>query len=173
MSTAPTETVQPTPADPAPAPTNDGDKLGEPGLKALQAERDARAAEERRANELQAKLDQIDRDKLSDIEKAKQEAQDKATEADNLRLENAKLRAIAKHSIPEDYQDLVHGTDADSFLASAAKVAALAAKAAGVPDPTPKPDPIPDSGTGNKDKDKSGGSTAAGRDLYNSKHSKK
>ena len=42
--------------------------------------------------------------------------------------EKARLSVIAKHGIPEDFQDLVQGNDAESLSASAEKVRALIEK---------------------------------------------
>lgn len=150
----------------------DGDKdpderLGEPGLKALQSEREARAKAEKDLADARAALQQIEDAKLSDIQRAQKEAADAATTAASLRLENARLAALAEHPVPKDYQDLVTGTDAETFSASAKKVAALAAAASGKVAPL---DRIPDSGDRSKNNSVTpGGSVAAGREMFASK----
>lgn len=120
------------------------EKLGEGGIKALKAEREAREAAEKRAADAEAKIQAAEDAKLSDIERAKKEAADAAAETAKLRQDNARLAALAKHPVPEDYQDLVTGTDAASFEASAKKISELHARAEGK---APKPDPVHKSGT--------------------------
>jgi colicin import membrane protein len=157
----------PTSQDPPANPDVPDEKLGEPGLKALKAERDARAKAEQDLADARAALQQIEDAKLSDIQRAQKEAADAATTAASLRLENARLAALAEHPVPKDYQDLVTGTDAESFLASAKKVAALAAAASGKVAPL---DRIPDSGDRSKNNSVTpGGSVAAGREMFASK----
>lgn len=154
-------------ADAAAAKTAD-EKLGEGGIKALKAEREAREAAEKRAADAEAKVQAAENAKLSDIERAKKEAAGSAAEAAKLRSDNARLAALATHPVPADYQDLVTGTDAASYLASAKKISELYARAEGK---APKPDPVHKSGTRDGDKP-TGGSLAAGRELYESKHKK-
>ncbi|MBT8162803.1 MULTISPECIES: hypothetical protein [Arthrobacter] len=126
----------------------DGDKpLGEAGIKALTTERDARKAAEKRASEAEAALQKIEDAKLSDIDKANKERDATAAENATLKATNARLAALAKHPVPEEYQDLVTGTDEASYLASAKKISELHAKAEGK---ASKPDPVPGSGTGDR-----------------------
>lgn len=159
---------------PTPAPVTPGDadeKLGEPGLKALQSERDARTKAEKDLADARAALQKIEDAKLSDIEKAQKERDDAAAEAAQLRTDNARLAALAKHPVPAGYQDLVTGTDVASFEASAKKISDLYAKAEGK---APRPDPVPSSGSrdGSSSNNSAGTSLDSGRDLYNSKHKK-
>ncbi|KUM34544.1 hypothetical protein [Arthrobacter sp. EpRS71] len=134
-------------APPAPAPASaDADKdgkLGEPGLKALQAERDARAKAEKDAAEAKAELQKIKDSELSDIQRAQKERDDQAAENATLKATNARLAALAEHPVPKEYQDLVTGTDEASYLASAKKISDLYARAEGK---APKNDPVPGSG---------------------------
>lgn len=159
-------TLTPTPAPPAEKPD---EPLGEGGLKALQAERDARALAERRAQEAEAKVKEAEDAKLSDIEKATQAAAAAAAERDALKVSVARLTALATHPVPADYQDLVTGTDEASYLASAKKISDLYARAEGK---TPRVDPVPDSGNRSGDNAPAGTSVTTGRDLYKSKHNK-
>ena len=152
----------------------DESKLGDAGLRALQRVRDEKEAEKQRADELQKKLDKIEEDKLSDIDKAKKQAADREKENEELRLQNLRLVAIADHSIPKDYHDLVLGTDAASFEASAKKVADLVKKALG----KTGPDVVRESGGegGSSGGNNSGGSVssvAAGRDRFKARKNKK
>lgn len=100
-------------------------ELGEGGVAALKAERDARKAAEKVANELAAKVKEFeDRDK-SEAEKLQEQLNDLSTRASAAERENARLSVIAKHQIPADYQDLIQGADEATLEASAAKVRAL------------------------------------------------
>lgn len=140
------------------------------GKRALQSERDARAAEKVRADAAEAKLQAAEDAKLSDIDKANKAATDAAAENARLKSDNARLAALAKHPVPEAYQDLVTGTDAATFEASAKKISELHARAEGK---APKLAPIPGSGDRSGENNSTGGSIAAGRDLYALKHPKK
>jgi colicin import membrane protein len=146
----------------------DESQLGDAGKAALQVERDARAAEKARADAAEAKLQAAEDAKLSDIQKAQKERDDQASENAKLKAANARLAALADYPVPKEYQDLVTGTDEASYLASAKKISDLYARAEGK---APKPDPVHKSGTRNGDKP-AGGSLAAGRELYESKHKK-
>lgn len=117
--------------DAAAAAKAEDEKLGEGGIKALKAEREAREAAEKRAAEAEAKVKAAEDAKLSDIERAKKEAAEAATEAAQLKVANARLAALAEYPVPKDYQDLVTGTDEASYLASAKKVSELYARAEG------------------------------------------
>jgi len=146
------------------------EKLGEGGIKALKAEREAREAAEKRAADAEAKIKAAEDAKLSDIERANQKAAEAEERARNLEKTNARLTALATHPVPAEYQDLVTGTDEASYLASAKKISELYAKAEGK---APKPDPVPGSGHRAGDNNAAGGSIAAGRDLYASRNKKK
>ena len=165
---APAPVTDPAPGDPA---ANDDDEpLRAEGLKALKAERSRADAEAAKAAKLQKQLDDIEAAKLSDVEKAQREAKANADRAAELEATNARLVAIAEHSVPKKYQHLVHGTDADSYAESAKAIAELAAAAEGK---APKNDPVPGSGKrGEGSGNAAGGSLAAGRELYEQKHKK-
>lgn len=145
------------------------EKLGEGGIKALKAEREAREAAEKRAAEAEAKVKASEDAKLSDIERANQKAAEAEERAKKLEATNARLSALATHPVPEKYQHLVTGTDEASFLASAKSVSELAALAEGK---AQKLDPIPGSGSRSGDGNPAGGSIASGRELYAQKHKK-
>jgi hypothetical protein len=106
------------------------DELGEKGVAALKSERDARKALERERNELAAKVKEFtDRDK-SESERMQEQLVELTKRATQAERDRARLAVIAKHQIPEDYQDLVQGEDDDALTASASKVAALVAATA-------------------------------------------
>jgi len=157
----------PMPANPPVAP--DESKLGDPGKAALQVERDARAAEKARADAAEARLQEIEDAKLSDIDRANKAAADAQANAARLEAENWRLAALATHHVPEGYRDLVTGTDAATYLASAKKISELYERAEGRPR---RPEPIPGSGKAG-DGGPAGSSVAAGREMYAAKHSKK
>lgn len=140
------------------------------GKRALQSERDARAAEKVRADAAEAKLQVAEDAKLSDIDKANKAATDAAAENVQLKADNARLAALAKHPVPEEYQDLVTGTDAATFEASAKKISELYARAEGK---AGKLSPVHGSGDRSGDDNPTGGSMAAGREAYALKNSKK
>lgn len=146
------------------------DKLGEPGLKALQAEREARAKAEKDLTDARAALQKIEDAKLSDIERAQKERDEQAAENARLKSANARLAALATHPVPKDYQDLVTGTDEESYLASAKKISELYARAEGKGN---KPGPVHDSGSRSGESKTSGGSLSAGREAFAAKHNQK
>lgn len=81
-------------------------------------------------DDLKAKAEQfqkIEDEKKSEIEKATERANQAQAEAEKFQRENARLSVIAKHQIPEEFQDLVQGMDGDSLAASAEKVQKLIA----------------------------------------------
>lgn len=127
------------PAAPVVTPEPKEEALGEGGIKALQAERDARAKAEKDLSDAQARLQEIEDAKLSDIQKAQKDASDAAERVSALESANARLTALAKYPVAEEYQDLVTGSDAASYEASAKRVSELLALAQAPG--TPKPDP--------------------------------
>lgn len=142
------------------------EKLGEGGIKALQAERDARTKAEKDLADARAALQKIEDGKLSEIQRAQKERDDQTAENATLKATNARLSALAKHPVPEDLQDLVTGTDEASYLASAKKISDLHARAEGK---APKPAPVPGSGQRSGDNNPAGGSLSAGREAFAAK----
>ena len=72
-----------------------------------------------------AKLAEIEEAKKSESQKLQEQLaalQERAAAAER---DKTRLAVIAKHGIPEEFQDLVHGSDPDSLEASAAKVKSL------------------------------------------------
>ena len=80
-------------------PAKDDEPLGEGGKKALSAEREARTVAERRAAELQAKIDKIEAANMSDLERAQKAAQDAQETAAKATLEAMRYRhrSAARH----------------------------------------------------------------------------
>ena len=116
--------------------TQHDEALGEGGLKALKAEREAHAEASKRAKELEARLAEFERAEqerkdaeLSEVERLQKKlAEVEASEA-SARLDSARNAALAKFPVPDEYQDLVVGSDAESFEASAKKLHELHSKA--------------------------------------------
>lgn len=72
-----------------------------------------------------AELAKIEESKKSETQKLQEQLAQYEQRATQAERDRERLAVIAKHGIPEDYHDLVHGTDADTLEASAAKVKAL------------------------------------------------
>lgn len=131
------------PAPVGPKPTADdakpADDLG--GFKS-QESKDAVLADLAKAREELKKFQDAEAErekaKLSDIERAQAEVQERDKRLAELEADNARLNALAKYPVPADYQDLVTGTDAASFEASAKRVSELVSK--NVTPSSPKPD---------------------------------
>lgn len=105
--------------DPADAP------LGEGGKKALDAERTARAAAEKAAATLQAKLNEIENANLSEVERAKREAEEAKTALAQARSEAMRARIQAKHQISdEDAKLFLTASDEATLTKQAERLAA-------------------------------------------------
>lgn len=77
---------------------------------------------------LAAKAKELEDAAKTDLERLTEQLNASTARADALESEKARLSVIAKHGIPEDFQDLVQGNDAESLSASAEKVRALIEK---------------------------------------------
>ncbi|MDO5534124.1 MAG: hypothetical protein Q4F65_05685 [Propionibacteriaceae bacterium] len=118
-------------------PADVADKLGEGGKRALTAEREARKAAEDAAKALQAELDQIKQAQMSDLEKAQAQARSYEKAATKASAEALRWRIAARHGISdEDAETFLTGTDEESLVKQAERLAALAVKAP----TTPRPD---------------------------------
>ena len=129
-----TPTTTPAADSEAPAPAEAvSQELGDGGLKALQAERDARKAADKAAADWQSKFNEADaaRSTLSEQLEAATAAKPAAV-ADELRK-----HLVAFHSIDEEDADLfLTGTDAETLLKQVSRLTARSAAPA-----TPMPDP--------------------------------
>jgi hypothetical protein len=111
--------------------------LGDPGKKALTAEREARKAAETAATSLQAQLDEIRKAQMSDLEKAQATANEYQQAAEQARAEALRWRIAAKHGITdEDAETFLTATDEATLTRQAERLAALHTSAPA----TPKPD---------------------------------
>ena len=101
--------------------------LGEGGKKALEAERTARATAEKAAAELQAKLDEIEKANLSEVERAKREAEEARAELVKAKGEALRARIQAKHGISDEDADLfLTGSDQATLAKQAERLASKA-----------------------------------------------
>lgn len=125
-------------------PLTEGEQpLGESGIKALQAEREARKAAEKAAQDAQAKLDEIEKQNLTDLERARKEAQDaRAQLAEANRVNLINKVALAK-GVPSDLVGLLSG---DTEEAVSEKADLLMSHIGGSTPRTPAPDPTQGSG---------------------------
>lgn len=107
--------------------TVDEAALGDAGKKALKAERDARAAAEKQAADLKAKLDKIEAANMSDLERAQKEAAEAKAEVEKVPAMVAEhLRAHLKeiHQISDENADLyLTSTDPATLLKQAIGIA--------------------------------------------------
>lgn len=155
------ETTETAPAASPNAEASPADEpLGEGGLKALHAERDARAKAEKTAADLQAQIDAIETEKLSDLEKAQKQAESAAAKAAELEAEvAARDLQIMRQSIgaelglPSELVARMQGATEEELREDAKKLAAF------VPDNSPSPFPKADPSQGVQGTP-SGGTTA-------------
>jgi hypothetical protein len=108
-------------ADPPPAaqpslPEPDA-PLGEGGIRALQAERDARADLQRQLAEATQRLQAIDAEKLTDLEKAQQAAEAAATSKAATDAENLRLRFAIDNAVPAAWIDRIKGGTPEELAA--------------------------------------------------------
>lgn len=121
MSEAPAETTAP--VEPA-APAQETD------WKAEARKWEARAKENSSAASKLAEIEEANKSEAQKLQEQLSQLQERAATAER---DRERLAVIAKHGIPEEYQDLVHGSDAASLEASAAKIKTLIATSAQPP----------------------------------------
>lgn len=134
----------------------DADSLGEGGLKALKAEREARAAAEKQLREAQARVEAFEDEKRSEAERAQHELEKlrgeaEALKAEKLRLERDALASevAAEVGLPAGLVSRLRGESRDELVEDARSLAAEVAPAARKPVPVsalggsnePKPSP--------------------------------
>lgn len=109
----------------AEAAAEDRPDLGESGKKALQAERDARKQADKKAAELQAQLDAINAEKLSDLEKAQQAQAAAEEDAADARRDALRYRLASRYEISEEDAELfLTGDTEEAMTAQAERLAA-------------------------------------------------
>jgi hypothetical protein len=72
-----------------------------------------------------ARLAEIEEANKSESQKLREQLDALTARATAAERDKERLTVLARHQIPEEYQDLVHGSDVDSLDASAQKVKAL------------------------------------------------
>ncbi|PMC76401.1 DUF4355 domain-containing protein [Brachybacterium sp. UMB0905] len=107
-------------------PASDDEPLGEPGLKALRAERQRAAQMKKRAEDAEARLKDIEDAEKTELQRAQEriaelEQTTKAYEAEKTR---AQLRAsvLASKNVPSEWADFVTGDTEDEMNAVADRI---------------------------------------------------
>lgn len=120
-----------------PDPTPKDEALGEGGIKALTAEREARKLAEAKVAAFEKDAEEAAKAKLGDIERAQAETAERAKEAAEAKAELARYKVAAKHGITdaEDLELLATAADEATMERLAARMAVAATPG------TPKPDP--------------------------------
>lgn len=120
-------TAEPTEQVQGAKPSDMPETLGDPGKKALAAERDARKAAEGQAAEWKAKLDAIEKANMSELEKAQATAAEYRANAEKANADALRWRIAAKYGISdEDAETFLGGSDEASLIRQAERLRALA-----------------------------------------------
>lgn len=143
----------------------DHDQLGDAGKRALNAERDARQKAEKDANDLRARIKQLEDADLSEKEKTEKERDEYRTTSESSRALLDRYEAAEEAGLPLSWAKRLTGSTKDEILADAKSVKAEL-DAQGKRSGNPRPDPSQGQGGG----DKTSGSVAAGRDLFAERH---
>lgn len=114
--------------------------LGDAGKKAIDQERRARAAAEREAKALKARLDELATANLSELDKAKKAAAEATAALEAERASNMRQRIALAKGVPADLVDRLRGdTEADIAADADALLALVNAPRTPAPDPTQGP----------------------------------
>lgn len=179
------------PPPPDPADPGDPNALGDPGQRALAAERTKAREATRKANELQAQLDARNRQDMTDLQRTQAEAVDWQNKYNEAEAQRLRLDAAVRHNVSADDMILLTGTTAEVLDAQAARLAQLTgvttppggATPPGAPVPPggatppappqqrPRWSPNPGQAAGNAPTPPAS-SVAAGAELYRQKHAK-
>ena len=144
-------TTEVVPAEPETPPTDPGatpEPLGDGGKKALDSERRARSAAEKELNAMKAKLQEIEDAKLSDLEKAKKEADDFRATVAATAAENLRLKFAMSNAVPAAWIDRLRGSSEEELAADWAILQPTItpeAPSSRVPAPVPHQGPQPGS----------------------------
>lgn len=107
------------PQETGPANEQEAPELGESGQKAIKAEREARRAAEKSAAELAARLKEIEDAQLTDLERAKQEAETNAAELAKLREDNIRQKVALEKGVPTDLIEFLGSGSEEQIVARA------------------------------------------------------
>lgn len=116
MTEQPTQPTEQAPPDTEP---DASDSLGDAGKRALTAERQRAAAYKRQADEWKARLDAIEAEKLSDIEKAQKAANEATQRAADLERAALRYRVAVEKGVPASLVDRLRGDTEDEVAADA------------------------------------------------------
>ena len=112
------------------------ERLGEGGKKALQAEREARAAEKRRADAAEARLKELDDAKLTDQQRLEAERDEYRSKADSAGATLAKYEAAEAAGIPLTWAKRLTGSTSEELLADAKSIKEQITPSGPKPDPS-------------------------------------
>lgn len=128
-----TEPTEPTATEPQGEPAD----LGDAGKKALKAERDARAAAEKAASDLQKRLDEIEQANLTELEKAQRAAKDAQDQLAAITQQNTRNAVALSKGVPARLVGFLSGSTQSEIEANAdLLLAELNAPTTPRPDPT-------------------------------------
>lgn len=116
--------------------TTTSQELGDGGIKALQAEREARKAAEKTNAELAARLKEFEDSKLSELEKAQNAAAESAAELAKLRKDNIRNTVALSKGVPADLVEFLTG-DTEEDVAAKADLLLARLNTPGAPKPDP------------------------------------
>ncbi|MDO4240850.1 hypothetical protein, partial [Micrococcus sp.] len=135
--------AQPNEADAGTEATTDGDEpdeaLGEPGKKALQAEREAKKVAEQSAKDAQTALaaeqqaHTTAKERVAALEADLAQVKEQAATAAATQRELDLMKALYEHRVPAEHRHLVKGDTAEELMAAAESIAQLAARPGVVP----------------------------------------
>lgn len=148
-----------------PAGANEDEALGEPGLKALHAEREANKASKRQIAELEAKVKAFEDANLTDAEKRDREIGELRGTNSQLSTTVQRYEACAAAGLDLSFAKRLAGGDLDELTEDAKSLKVQLGARPGIP----KPDPS----TGLTSHGDVGSTVSAGRDLFNNRHHSK
>lgn len=116
--------------------SDSAEQLGENGLKALHAEREARKALEKQLGDAQAAIKLHEEANLSELEKAKKAATDVQAELESLRRESLVNKVALEKSLPVELTQFLTGADEAALTEQADLLLSRLGKTQ-----SPRPDP--------------------------------
>lgn len=125
------DATEATQGDPAAEP------LGEGGVKALQAEREAHKEAKKQLTALQAQIAEIEKSKLSDLERAQAEAAEFKAAAESARVESLRFRIAAEKGITDNVDLILTASDEETMRRQADLWSARPAKSDAAAGPRP------------------------------------
>lgn len=162
---APQPTTGTPPAFEAATPPPAAEVLGAAGIEALRKERADRAAAEKRADELDARLKAIEAKDMTELQQAQARLAELEKENTAEKAQRLRLQVANTHNVGPDDLVLLTGTTEDELTAQATRIAALnAGRAAATATPAFAPSPGQHAGNGTPPAPTA--TVAAGAELY-------